>query len=1001
MRIKFFKPIGQSLLVSSSLLSIMLISQTIDAANTTSEKHDVFMAAPQQTVKIKGQITDKTNKETIIGASVVVKGTTVGAATDIDGNYQLDVPAGATIIVSYIGYLTQEIQVGNQTTINIALAEDSKQLDEVIVVGYTVQKKSNITSSIKNIDGDKLKDVTTSNVSSMLQGKVAGVQVYSGGGAPGEAPAIRIRGKSSIGSSVAPLWVVDGVIQASEPNLTLNPNDIESMSVLKDAAATSLYGSRATNGVIVVTTKRAKQGTSQININARLGVGQVTNGKFDLMNSREIAENWKKMGMTAPSVAETVDYDWWKKGTQNALTQDYSISFSGGNEKLQSFISGGYYKEEGVIKGQDIERFRILANIDYQIKDWLKIKPKVMASYTFNNKNGVPDMYTLYTLLPFDSPYYEDGTIVNPTDIRPGHVWYGRDESNYMYDAQWDYNKTKELRVQGNFDFDIRITDWLTFNSMNNIQISNWKEISYTDPRSTGGNATNGSLYNLRENWQGKFSNQMLRFNKSFGSEWNVSALVAYEYSDFYSDKLTATKEGFFPGSEIMDNASQLREITGIMSDWALSSVLSNANVSYSNRYFLQVSFRNDGSSRLSKENRRGSFFSVSGGWNISNEKFMQKESISWLDELKLRVSYGGVGNLPDANYPQYDLYNLTFAYGGLNGLFPSQRGNANLTWEKSYETNIGLDVRMFDRVTLNADFYIKNTSGLVYNVALPAVSGFESYWDNVGAIKNTGVELTAGVDILKNTGFKWSMDVNWGLNRNKVEELYGGKDMVSGSQVRREGYDINSWYMRKWAGVDAANGDPLWEVVDKEGNVTTTNSYNAATLQIVGRATPDFSGGFNSNMSYKGISLNMNWGFVYGNDIYHNDRELFDADGAYSNFNQMKLADDWSRWEKPGDNATHPKLVNGGNRNSNKTSSRYLEDGSYLRLKNLTLAYQIPGNLLSKIGCTGATVMVSGDNLLTFTKYSGRDPEVSEKGEGYHQYPNVRKFVVGLNLNF
>ncbi len=1003
MRINLFSPLGKNLLVSGALLFMLCATQTIEAKNKTSEKHDVLMAAPQQSVKIKGQVVDGKTKETIVGATVLVKGTTTGAATDINGNFSLDVPSGATLVVSCIGYVPQEIPVGSQTTFNIALQPNAEQLDEVVVVGYTVQKKSNITSSVKNIGGEQLKDVTAPDISTMLQNKVAGVQVYSEGGAPGTSAKIRIRGKSSLGSSVDPLWVVDGVIQASEPFLTLNPEDVESISVLKDAAATSLYGSRATNGVIVVTTKRAKQGQSDIHVAARWGMGWINNGNFELMNSREIGETWKAMGRAIPDEINTVDFDWWDNATQMSLTQDYSVSFSGGTEKMKAFISGGYYNEEGAIKGEKIKRFRVLSNLDFQVKDWLKIKPKVSASYTLHDNAGTPGMYTLYTLLPFDAPYYEDGEITNPDQgMRPGHTWYGRDENNYLYDSQWNYDNTKEFRVQADFNFDIRLTDWLTFASTNNVQMSNWKEISYTDPRSNGGIGVNGSLYNLREDWRGFFSNQMLRFNKTFGNDWTVSALVAYEYSDFYSDQLTATKEGFFPGSEVMNNAAKPRDITGAMGDWAMNSVLSNVNVAYDNRYFIQASFRNDGSSRLGKDKRRGSFYSISGGWNVTNEKFMkERKSALWLTDMKVRVSYGGVGNLPNSNYPQYDLYSLTETYNGLNGLFPSQLGNSKLSWEKSYETNIGLDLRLFDRLTINADYYIKNTSDLVYSVTLPAVTGYTGYWDNIGAVVNKGVELAASVDILKDTDFKFSFDANWSLNRNKVDELYGGKDVISGWHIRREGKDMDTWYLRKWAGVDPNNGDPLWEVVNEDGTVSTTNNYNAATLQIVGRGTPDFSGGFATRMSYKGISLNTNWGYVVGNDIYHYDRELFDADGAYPTFNQMRLHDGWSRWEQPGDNATHPKLVNGGNNASNKTSSRYLEDGSYLRLRNITLTYQLPSQLLRKVGFKAASVSLSGDNLWTITDFSGRDPEVGENGEGYHKYPNVRKFVVGLNLNF
>lgn len=965
-------------------------------------KQNEFAEKPitQQSVKITGQIVDSKTGEPIIGANVLVTGTTNGTVTDADGMYELEVPANATLSVSYIGYTSVNIPVGKQTKINVSLKEDTELIDEVVVVGYIQQKKSNITSSVKNLSNDKLTDVTTPSIPNMLQGKVAGVQVFTEGGKPGESPKVRIRGKASIGSSVEPLWVVDGVIQSSAPNL--NPNDVESMSVLKDAAATSLYGSRATNGVVVVATKQGKTGSRDLNVNARIGIGQINNGRFKLKNSSQIASDWELMGKEVPAEARTVDYDWWKNGTQLSLVQDYNASFSGGNEKLRAYVSGGYYNEEGTIKGYDMSRFRVMSNIDYQVTNWLKIRPKITAAYSKDRNDSQPDMYTLYTLLPFDNPYYEDGTIVNPKELKNGRNWYGRDQSNYMYDAQWNYTEKKILNVQGSFDFDIRFTDWLSFSSTNSYQQVTWKEFSYTDPRSYSGQGVQGKMSDERETWVSRFTNQMLRFNKSFGKDWHVTALAAYEFNDYERDNDKATKEGFFPGSEILNNATNMREITGIKEGWALNSFLMNANVAYTDRYFLQLSFRNDGSSRFGKDYQRGSFFSVSGGWNIMNEKFMDKSPVkSWLNDLKLRASYGGVGNLPDANYPQYNTYDITYSYAGGTAAYPYQSGNPMLTWEKSYETNIGLDARLWNRVSLTADFYVKNTSGLAYLVTLPAVSGFVNRWENVGAIVNRGGEITVGVDIFQNTPFKWSVDVNWSLNRNKINELYNGKDIISGYKIRREGYDIDTWYLRKWAGVDPANGDPLWEKIDENGNVTTTNKYNDATLQIAGRSTPDFMGGLNSAMSYRGFTLNMNWSFVVGNDVYHYDRELFDADGAYPTFNQMQFVGNWSRWENPGDETTHPKLVDGGNKLSNKSSTRYLENGSYMRLKNITLGYQIPTKILSKIGCKGATVTLSGDNLITFTGFSGKDPEVGENGEGTHKYPNVKKFVLGLNVNF
>lgn len=965
-------------------------------------ENNTIVITPQQDQKetakrtVKGVITDSKG-EPVIGATVLEKGTTNGTITDFDGNFTLEIGGKSDIEVSYIGYKTQSLTPTGKDVL-ITLKEDTEMLDEVVVVGYGTQKKSNITSSVKSIKSEKILGVSTPNVQNMLQGKIAGVQVYQSGGQPGQKATIRVRGKSSLGSSVDPLWVVDGIIQVQDPNL--NPQDIESLTVLKDAAATSLYGSRATSGVIVVTTKKAKANTKNINVSASWGIGSINEGNFKMMNSEQLISEWEKMGKEIPEQARKVNYDWWDAATQSSFTQNYNLSFSGGNDVIQAYISGGYYSENATIKGMEIERFKVLGNLNYKATDWLTIKPRIRASYDDDIDNNTPDLHELYAQMPWDTPYYEDGTLINPRELEPGYIWYGRDRRNSFYDSQWNYSKTHTLNTEGGFDFDIRITDWLTFSSVNSINFTNKKFFSYKDPRSVSGKAVKGEMSETWTKTMSKFTNQMLRFNKTF-DKLNVIALAAYEFNDYRLEQTDVVKQGFFPGSEVLNNAANLNLINGQKMEWALSSVLSNVNLAYDSKYFFQASLRNDASSRFGKDKRNGMFFSVSGGWNIAEENFFKKSPLSnIIQETKLRISYGGVGNLPKDYYPHLNLYDIKGTYNGENGAFPSQLGNSMLSWEKSYETNIGLDLSVLDRFSLSLDYYIKNTSGLVYYVTLPATSGFTGFWDNIGKVSNKGFEASLGAKIIKDKPFTWDMDFNFSLNRNKIEELYQGKDVISSRQIRREGEDINTFYLKKWAGVNPENGDPLWEKINEDGTVTTTNNYNEATLQVVGKATPDFTGSFNSLMTYKDFSLSMNWNFVVGNDVYHY-RENFDSNGAYPTYNQMVPMDNWVRWEKPGDIATHPRLVEGGNLNSQRNSSRYLEDGTYLRLRNVQLSYNLPTKFLSKVGVKNASVYVSGDNLLTFTSYPGRDPEVGESGEDTYSYPNIKKIVFGLNINF
>ena len=438
----------------------------------------------------------------------------------------------------------------------------------------------------------------------------------------------------------------------------------------------------------------------------------------------------------------------------------------------------------------------------------------------------------------------------------------------------------------------------------------------------------------------------------------------------------------------------------GTKNEYALQSILSNWNYSFDDRYLTQFSIRYDGASNFGEENKYGTFFSLSGGWNLHKEKFFKSQIFN---QLKLRASYGSVGNRPSSLYPQYDLYDINNSYTGNPAAIPSQLGNKDLAWEKSYQTNIAIDGRVNDRFTFTLEYYDKNTSDLLYFVSLPAVTGYTGYWENIGGVRNKGYEANLGADIFKyDSDFSWRMDFNIGFNKNEVNELFNGQEIDRGTKVTRIGNDFNSWFLRKWLGVDPANGNPLWEAVDPNtGEKTVTSDYNEATKQIVGTSSPDFYGGLTSSMGYKNFSLSLNFSFVSGGQILNESREHLDSDGAYPTYNQQVLPEGSSRWEQPGDIATHPLPLYGGNNNSNKVSSRFLEDASYLRLRNVRFGYDLPESVLNKIRLKNAQVYVSADNILTLTDFTGTDPEVGASGSYYHLYPISNKVVLGLNLSF
>ncbi|WP_084696456.1 SusC/RagA family TonB-linked outer membrane protein [Maribacter thermophilus] len=959
-----------------------------------------FTATAQEST-LTGVVTDADNEIPIAGASIVIQGKQKGTVTDFDGNFTLNVHADDVILVSYIGYETKAIPVNGRSSLQILLKEEVSELQEVIVTGYTSKRKSEVTSSVATVDAEELTDVVTPNVSTMLQGKASGVQVVQSSGQPGSTPSISIRGLSSINGNVAPLWVVDGMIMHTTPNI--NPVEINSISVLKDASATALYGSRGANGVIVVTTKQGTSDKATFSLSSRVGYSNLNQGNFEVMNSGQLYDhylsysNQENIPAWFDESLKDTDYDWFDNGTQTGMLQDYSMVFTGGTEKSKTFASLGYYNETGTVKGYDYDRVSFRLNHSYDVNDRLTLKPRVAVSYEKTN-NQQHSLYAMYTYLPWDQPYDEEGNVINPQEA--GTTWYGRDASNYLYDLQWNYSKNRTLELYTNFDFEYDLFKNVKFISTNGVSFYYTNGLSYTDPSSNSGLATNGSINKSNAKRVTNFTNQMLKYSNNFGKHY-VNALVAYEYNDYKYESDSATGYGIVTGTEILGNAATPAAVDGLTNDYALQSYFFNGDYSYDSKYMAQVSVRRDGASNFGADNQYGTFYSGSLGWNIHNEDFFKAD---WVDQLKLRVSYGSVGNRPSSLYPQYDLYSLTNVYDGYTATTPSQLGNDDLSWEKSYLSNFGIDTRFFNRINFSAEYYIKDTSDLLYYVTLPSTSGYTGYWENIGGVKNKGFEASVYADIITGDegSFTWSLGGNIGFNKNEITELYEGAEIDRGTKVSREGEDYNSWFMRKWMGVDPENGDPLWEVVDSEtGEKSVTNDYNAATKQIVGTSSPDFYGGFTSYFDYKGFSLSTNFNFVSGGKIYNYSRELYDSDGAYPTYNQQVLYDGWSRWEEPGDIATHPKLVYGGNNLSNKTSSRYLEDASYLRLRNIQLGYSLPSKAIESMGITHLGFYVSGDNLFTFTDFSGMDPEVGSDGYSSSLYPVSKRFTLGINVSF
>lgn len=989
-------------------------------ALATSSTAGTNLAVQQQDQKLKGQVIDATTGEPVIGVNVLVKGSTNGTITDIDGKYELNAPAGAILQISFIGYKTVEIAATTSEQ-TIKLHEDTETLDEVVVVGYGVQKKESLTGAMSTLKENRLKDVTTPTVENMLNGKVSGVYVAPGSGQPGSNGAVQIRGRATLSGSTSPLWVIDGVIVGEDPGV-LNPSDIENMTILKDAASTAIYGSQGANGVIIVTTKMGKSEKMRINASVKLGVSTMTNGKMEVMNGAELYDYYAsfpnqediKFSRWNPEL-RNANFDWGELASQAGFTQDYNISLSGGNEKMSSYFSLGYYSEEGTVKGYKYDRYSFRYRSNYKPFSWLTIKPNISGSMK-NTDDSQYDYTAKYTMFPWDSPYDEDGNLV--PDRYSG--WVDSSDLNYLNSISYgNHTARKTYEFSGNFDFDIKITDWLTFTSVNNYRWTGYFQSTYTDPRTDSASGVQGRVEEEQTNNIQRYTNQYLTFNKIFGKH-SVQALLAYEFMDTSAKVINAKGTGIVSGFEVLDATATPEEVGGNLTEWAKQSVFAKANYTYDNRYLAEVSLRRDGASNFGDDKKYGNFFSISAGWNINREKWFKAD---WVDVLKLRASYGSVGNIPYSKYPQYGLYSVSSNYNGIPAILISQVGNKDLTWEQTYTAGVGIDANFFNnRLRFVFDYYNKYTSNILYQVPVSGLTGITSRWQNVGEMRNSGIEITIGGDIIRTKDWLWSLDLNMGYNKNKLEKLYGddpnmmiigggGNDTsIAGAaeKVLKVGYSTDRYYLREWAGVDPKNGAPLWYKNDGSGE--TTSNYSEAKQVMTEATSPKLFGGFNTSLTWKNIDLNASFGFSLGGKIYNYSRQEYDSDGAYTDRNQMKLIDGWSRWEKEGDIATHPAASYGNKSNSNKASTRYLEDGDYLKLRSLSIGYNLN---LSKYYIQNMRIYFTAENVFTLTGFSGIDPEVpayydettgtykSIGTAGANLYPSTRKFMFGINLTF
>ena len=864
----------------------------------------------------------------------------------------------------------------------------------------------------------------------MLQGKIAGAVVVPTSGRPGDGVSIRVRGIGSIRGNVEPLWVIDGVVGASSADL--NPNDIESISILKDGSATALYGSRGANGVIQVTTKRATSGPSQIDLSVKFGVSQLQKGNLEMMSGAEYYDYVR----TAYENAGTLDaqgwlqpylrnrnFDWWDLATQNALTQNYNIGYRYGNEKIKAYLSADYYSEEGTIKGFDYDRFTIRSNTDYVVNDRLTLKSKISASYKETNNQEYSLAHTSYT--PWDTPWdsqgnLKDGTQGVPTaadapTANPDDYWYSDGGSNFLYDRALNWGKTRSNGLDLGLGLDFKIIDGLTFESNNRVGFSNNYSNSYVDPNSRSGAGTSGSYYDGQSNTRSIYTSQLLRFLKTFGEKHEINAYLGYDYDEYRYWDLSATAYKIFQGAEIINAGADDPTASGTKSESKNAAIYLNVNYSFDSKYLIQGMVRRDGSSAFGENNRWATFPSVSAAWRITEEQFMKNQHV--FEDLKLRVGYGISGNsLGFDAFIARPLYGATgwFTYVNSDGstsnyrmLGATRNANPDLKWESTSMFNIGIDFGfLHNRLSGTIEYYDKRTSDLIYDYPVSTNRyPYGTMTANVGDISNKGIEITINAVPVQTHNFTWSTTLNLSHNKNVVEKLTNASYSVpyidmsdpdvggfSGQNVQRimEGSPIGQFYTYEWAGYNE-NGVSVFNDYDADGKlIGTTDAPTDEDRHKTGSAQPKLTYGWNNDFTWKNWTLTAFFQGVAGNQIYNATRNYYNNVGLVAAGKNVLS-----------EVATEQKFSDS---NAQRPSDRYLENGSYFRLATLTLGYNF-----GKLGdwVNNLRIYATCNNVFTITGYKGLDPEVYLGGltPGMDwrntQYPRTRTFMVGVNVNF
>ena len=972
-----------------------------------------------QQINVQGTVKDAVGS--VPGASVIVKGTTNGTIADIDGKFSMKVPAGAVLEVSCIGYVTVEVPAGNgQTPLTIVLKEDTELLEEVVVVGYGTIKKSDLTGAVAAVNSDKIKDSPAANVGQALQGKVAGVQIIDSG-SPGSNVNIKVRGLGSI-NNCDPLVVIDGVPTDLGLN-AINTEDIERIDVLKDASATAIYGSRGANGVVMVTTKRGKSGDGKISVNANFSLQTPTNVP-QMLNAAQYAQLSNEMMANS---GRNVNPDWADPATLGAGTnwlgellgtgklQKYNVSYSGGNDKTNYYVSGGFLDQTGVVRNVGYRRFTFQSNSDTQVRRWLKMSTNVTFS-TDTKSSGSYSIGDTMNALPVFSVKDENGEWTGPEG---NAEWYGS-VRNPIGTTEVNKSETKGYNILANISAEVTFTKWLKFKSTFGYDAKFWYTDSFTPKYawkpiqvevSKRYRSNNKSFTNLWDNY--------FLFDHTFAKKHHLSMMAGTSAQWNSYDYMSGEKSGFlFDSVNQMDNGQEVEYINGSKSEWSLMSLMARVNYSYDDRYLITATIRRDGSSRFGRNNRWGTFPSVSVAWRPSKESWFPQSEI--VNDLKVRAGYGVTGSQASvSNYGYLATYETGVYSFGTAGteqpsLYSASLANPSIHWEEVAQSNIGIDLAMFNsRVQFSIDGYIKNTRDMLVKASIPITSGFEdttTTYANAGKVRNQGIEMQLHTVNIAGE-WNWETDFSATYNTNKIIDLNSAVpyyiNQVNNSYLTmlQKGYPINVFYGYVTDGLfqnqtevenhafqpGAAPGDIRYRDLNNDGVI------NESDRTVIGNPNPTWLFSMNNTVEWKGFELSVYLQGVAGNSIYNANN--IENTGMAAAMNQTVAVLD--RWTGEGTSNFMPRAVYGDPNQNCRVSDRFIENGSYLRVKNIMLAYSFPGKMLQKINVHGLRLALICENVATISKYSGFDPEVSINGIDSSRYPIPRTYSVGLNLNF